>query len=868
MSNSWLRNETFYSPDRESSSFLIYLFSSSFLSFPIQYSLYPHAVCVYIHIIATDTTPYELAAAAFKLPVVVSPHNSNSSTGIDSSATSVIESVVKSENILLNSSNDRCEGNNSENNILLLSTTSPDIAHGAAVRGASLSDPICSDITDMTMVQQQGVRKTYEENHNPSVIIENAQARYLSSSDLCRYANEVSPSTSPVRYSMQIIQNTNHYLQGNNNNYGNWNYDSSLDLRHKPTDIDKMTEKHQPHHHQHHNNNNNNNSHSDNELIEQRNIIAANNNHHFSDIQQAVDHHNHNNISAEAAAMRTGLLSMYPGYTTSTPNHHSDVGTAANSTIDEVIADTLKDENCAIVDNGADEASHYLTLHSSSDLHHLKESAFLNANNNNISNSASSCGDSRSPPGLGHDEFDNNIHSFTNLTSGASQNNNRSMYSAGVIGAIQATNEHSPIIHTSAYETGIHSAISTSPMYSPHRTFTPSSGNMQYFNNSPSHESQMWSAGSGLTTDDYASPKGGLPAFQRLTQSSYRTNNRSHPYNYTSTHQTDSWTSQFDSASVSAYTTASSGRSGRPPTTHNISAAASLTAMAAEQGTDFYKRYSSPYPFSSVSPRVPEERSSRRLSASRRVGLSCSNCHTSQTSLWRRNQVGEPVCNACGLYYKLHNVHRPLAMKKDTIQTRKRKPKGTKNSANSEKNIVQDSSNELRSLQNNIKSATANITDPNNTTPPPQTHLQQSQNHSPSNHHNVSPIPSYTQIPSPITSLPSSIIANNNNSTKFSLPRYITIHSQGAEGHMYPSQHLLSPSDPCSPVNQMGTYFEMISPNIPTDHEVKLEMLNSHHQSRSPSIEDNNHHDGTEHQYHELESHVAQRPSVVNVKME
>nr|AHY88453.1 GATA456-A [Novocrania anomala] len=65
----------------------------------------------------------------------------------------------------------------------------------------------------------------------------------------------------------------------------------------------------------------------------------------------------------------------------------------------------------------------------------------------------------------------------------------------------------------------------------------------------------------------------------------------------------------------------------------------------------------------------------RRLSASRRVGLSCANCHTSTTTLWRRNNEGEPVCNACGLYYKLHGVNRPLAMKKEGIQTRKRKPK-------------------------------------------------------------------------------------------------------------------------------------------------------------------------------------------------
>ncbi|XP_016115074.1 GATA-binding factor 2-like isoform X1 [Sinocyclocheilus grahami] len=46
----------------------------------------------------------------------------------------------------------------------------------------------------------------------------------------------------------------------------------------------------------------------------------------------------------------------------------------------------------------------------------------------------------------------------------------------------------------------------------------------------------------------------------------------------------------------------------------------------------------------------------RRLSAARRAGTCCSNCQTTTTTLWRRNGNGDPVCNACGLYYKLHNV--------------------------------------------------------------------------------------------------------------------------------------------------------------------------------------------------------------------
>ncbi|XP_035677902.1 endothelial transcription factor GATA-2-like isoform X3 [Branchiostoma floridae] len=63
----------------------------------------------------------------------------------------------------------------------------------------------------------------------------------------------------------------------------------------------------------------------------------------------------------------------------------------------------------------------------------------------------------------------------------------------------------------------------------------------------------------------------------------------------------------------------------------------------------------------------------RRLSAARRAGTQCANCKTTTTTLWRRNQNGDPVCNACGLYYKLHAVNRPLTMKKDGIQTRNRK---------------------------------------------------------------------------------------------------------------------------------------------------------------------------------------------------
>jgi GATA-binding protein len=52
--------------------------------------------------------------------------------------------------------------------------------------------------------------------------------------------------------------------------------------------------------------------------------------------------------------------------------------------------------------------------------------------------------------------------------------------------------------------------------------------------------------------------------------------------------------------------------------------------------------------------------------------LSCSNCNTQTTPLWRRDADGLPVCNACGLFKKLHGIPRPLSLKTEAFKKRKR----------------------------------------------------------------------------------------------------------------------------------------------------------------------------------------------------
>ncbi|QNP96068.1 Transcriptional regulator GZF3 [Yarrowia lipolytica] len=50
----------------------------------------------------------------------------------------------------------------------------------------------------------------------------------------------------------------------------------------------------------------------------------------------------------------------------------------------------------------------------------------------------------------------------------------------------------------------------------------------------------------------------------------------------------------------------------------------------------------------------------------------CQNCQTSTTPLWRRDEAGQVLCNACGLFLKLHGRARPISLKTNVIKSRNR----------------------------------------------------------------------------------------------------------------------------------------------------------------------------------------------------
>ncbi|KAI9737850.1 MAG: hypothetical protein M1834_009219 [Cirrosporium novae-zelandiae] len=108
------------------------------------------------------------------------------------------------------------------------------------------------------------------------------------------------------------------------------------------------------------------------------------------------------------------------------------------------------------------------------------------------------------------------------------------------------------------------------------------------------------------------------------------------------------------------------------PRTASTPNAAQLAQQAMARGAQSSPNSPPGSGFNSVAPSRPGSPSGTKGGDQNGVPTTCTNCFTQTTPLWRRNPEGHPLCNACGLFLKLHGVVRPLSLKTDVIKKRNR----------------------------------------------------------------------------------------------------------------------------------------------------------------------------------------------------
>ena len=90
----------------------------------------------------------------------------------------------------------------------------------------------------------------------------------------------------------------------------------------------------------------------------------------------------------------------------------------------------------------------------------------------------------------------------------------------------------------------------------------------------------------------------------------------------------------------------------------------------------------------------------------------CFNCQTTKTPLWRRDASGNSLCNACGLFQRLHGVMRPLSLKSDVIKKRNRGGNGPRQIPRKPSAALRTSGRKRQPMYNNDLSPNASADAP------------------------------------------------------------------------------------------------------------------------------------------------------------